>query len=284
MDYYKTLGVQRTASESDLKKAYKKLSMQHHPDRGGDAEKFKQVSEAYSTLKDPQKRQQYDTPQQQQQQQHSQGFGPNGFQGMGGFEDLFGQFGFNPNVNRQQNQQQRNPDITIAARITLEEAYSGKNVIASYRLRTGKEEVVDVKIPPGASNGNTIRYTGLGEDGVAGPRGNLHVKIQVIPHEVFALDGLNLHCKTSANIFDFIIGGSTILHTLDGSTVRVTIPAGTPPSTKFSIHGHGMPDVQTGRKGNLFVTINGKIPKGLSQDEVVTLQKLRKRLDKKGLD
>jgi DnaJ-class molecular chaperone len=116
MDYYKTLGVQRTASESDLKKAYKKLSMQHHPDRGGDAEKFKQVSEAYSTLKDPQKRQQYDTPQQQQQ---SQGFGPNGFQGMGGFEDLFGQFGFNPNVNRQQNQQQRNPDITIAARITL---------------------------------------------------------------------------------------------------------------------------------------------------------------------
>jgi len=283
MNYYSTLGVPQNASDKELKSAYKKLSMQHHPDRpGGDAEKFKQVNEAYSTLKDPSKRQQYDNPQQQHQQQYSQGFGPNGFQGNmgGGFEDLFGQFGFNV----QGRQQQRNPDITIAARITLEEAFTGKAVIASYRLRTGKEEVVEVKIPPGASNGNAIRYQGFGEEGMAGPRGDLHVRIQVVPHAKYALDGINLHCKSNANIFDFVIGGSVTLDTLDSGQVKVTIPPGTKPGTKFSINGHGMPDLHSGRRGNMYVTINAKVPKGLSQDEITMLQKLRKRLDKKGID
>tara|TARA_B100000900_G_scaffold393920_1_gene390871 strand:- start:3393 stop:4229 length:837 start_codon:yes stop_codon:yes gene_type:complete len=277
MDYYETLGVSKNASQDELKKAYKKQSMQHHPDRtGGDEAKFKQINEAYSTLKDPQKRQEYDNP----QPQFAQGFGANGFQGMGGFEDLFSQFGF----NMQGRQQQRNPDITIAARVTLEEAYTGKTMIASYRLRTGKEEVVEIKVPPGAGHGNTIRYQGFGEEGMAGPRGNLFVKVQVVQHSVFQVDGTNLHCTKNANIFDFIIGGSVLIDTLDGGKVKVNIPAGTAPGTKFSIHGYGMPDLRSGRKGNLYVTIGGIVPKNLSQDQIVTLQKLRKRLDKKGVD
>ena len=276
MDYYETLGVSRNASQDELKKAYKKASMQHHPDRGGDESKFKEINEAYSTLKDPQKRQEYDNP----QPQFAQGFGPNGFQGMGGFEDLFSSFGFNVRGR----QQQANPDITIAARISLEEAYTGKVMVASYRLRTGKEEVVEIKVPPGAKNGNTIRYEGFGEEGFPGPRGNLHVKIQVTPHSVFAVDGINLHCTSKANIFDFIIGGNVLIKTLDGGKVKVNIPAGTSPNTKFSIHGYGMPDLRTGRRGNLYVTIGGYVPKNLSQDEIVLLQKLRKRLDKKDVD
>jgi curved DNA-binding protein len=279
MNYYETLGVPKNASQDELKKAYKKASMQHHPDRtGGDDSKFKQINEAYSTLKDPNKRQQYDNP---QQQQFAQGFGNNGFQGMGGFEDLFANFGFNMQGQRQQ---QRNPDITIAARVTLEEAYTGKTMIASYRLRTGKEEVVEIKVPPGAGNGNTIRYEGFGEEGMAGPRGSLHVKIQVVPHKTFAVDGINLHCIRNANIFDFIIGGSILIDTLDGGKVKVNIPAGTAPGTKFSIHGYGMPDLRSGRKGNLYVTVGGVVPKNLSQDQIITLQKMRKRLDKKGVD
>ena len=200
MDYYSTLGVPKTASDKELKSAYKKLSMQHHPDRtGGDDSKFKEINEAYSTLKDPQKRQAYDNP---QPQGFAQGFGANGFEGMNtNFEDLFSNFGF----NMQGRQQQRNPDITIAARITLEEAYTGKQMIASYRLRTGKEEVVEIKIPAGAHSGNTIRYQGFGEGGMAGPRGNLNVRIEVVPHSFFAVDGVNLHCKTNTNVFDFII-------------------------------------------------------------------------------
>ena len=199
---------------------------------------------------------------------------------MGGFEDLFSNFGFNVRGR----QQQVNPDITIAARITLEEAYTGKVMVASYRQRTGKEEVVEIKVPPGAKHGNTIRYEGFGEEGVAGPRGNLHVKIQVVPNQIFAVDGINLHCTSKANIFDFIIGGNVLINTLDGGKVKVNIPAGTSPNTKFSINGYGMPDLRTGRKGNLYVTIGGVVPKNLSQDEIVILQKLRKRLDKKGVD
>ena len=149
MDYYSTLGVSKNASDKELKQAYKKASMQHHPDRGGDENKFKEINEAYSTLKDPQKRQQYDNP---QPQFNSQNMG-----GMGGFEDLFAQFGF------RQQQQQRNPDITIVADITLEECISGKQLLATYRLRNGKEETVDITIPPGANDGNMVRYQGLGE-------------------------------------------------------------------------------------------------------------------------
>ena len=277
MDYYQTLGVQRNASSEELKKAYKKASMQHHPDRGGDESKFKEINEAYSTLKDPQKRQQYDNP----QPQFAQGFGPNGFEGMGAnFEDLFGQFGFNVRGR----QQQRNPDITIAARITLEEAYTGKTMVASYRLRTNKEEVVEIKVPPGAANGNKIRYQGFGEEGLAGPRGDLYVQIQVVPHKTFIVDGVNLHCVTQANIFDFIVSGNVLIDTLDGGKVKVNIPAGTKPGTKFSIHGYGMPDLQSGRRGNLYVTIGAYVPKGIGQDEIIAIQKIRKRLDKKDVD
>ena len=121
------------------------------------------------------------------------------------------------------------------------------------------------------------------EEGPPDPRGNLHVKIQVT-HSIFAVDGINLHCTSKANIFDFIIGGNVLIKTLDGGKVKVNIPAGTSPNTKFSIHGYGMPDLRTGRKGNLYVTIGGVVPKNLSQDEIVLLQKLRKRLDKKGVD
>ena len=119
MDYYSILGVSKNASDKELKSAYKKLSMQHHPDRtGGSDEKFKQVNEAYSTLKDPQKRQQYDNP---PQQQYSQGFGPNGFQGMGGFEDIFGNmFG----AGQQRRHQQLRADITLGIEINIDDVFN----------------------------------------------------------------------------------------------------------------------------------------------------------------
>ena len=145
MDYYELLGVPRNATESDLKKAYKKQSMQHHPDRnGGSDSKFKQINEAYSALKDPQKRQMYDQygtadPQQAQAQQQS-----HFSQQFGGarFEDIFGQmFG-----QQQTRRQMHNQDITIAADIDFEDIVNGKDVIATYRLPSGREEIVDVKI------------------------------------------------------------------------------------------------------------------------------------------
>ena len=151
MDYYSILGVNRDASDKELKSAYKKASMQHHPDRGGNEEKFKQINEAYSTLKDPQKRQQYDNPQ-------PQGFGPGGFEGMNpnGFEDLFRNFGFNMGQRRPQNRQ-----IDLALDVTMEDVYNGKQIAMEVQLPTGRTKLIDINVPAGVEEGQTVRYAGM---------------------------------------------------------------------------------------------------------------------------
>jgi curved DNA-binding protein len=267
MDYYSTLGVSKNASDKELKQAYKKASMQHHPDRGGDENKFKEINEAYSTLKDPQKRQQYDNP---QPQFNSQNMG-----GMGGFEDLFAQFGF-----RQQQQQQRNPDITIVADITLEECISGKQLLATYRLRNGKEETVDITIPPGANDGNMVRYQGLGEQIIQGPRGNLIVKIQVRRHPIFEKDGINLIMKLKVSVFDLLLGCQNNIPTLEGGTIRLSIPQGTKPGVTFNVSGHGLPDIHNGRKGNMYVVIDAYTPKIEDPVYLIKLKEIKDRLAK----
>jgi len=266
MDYYSILGVPKNASDKELKSAYKKASMQHHPDRGGDENKFKEVNEAYSTLKDPQKRQQYDNPQPQ--------FNTQNMGGMGGFEDIFAQFGF------RQQPQQRNPDITIVANITLQECISGKQLLATYRLRNGKEETVDITIPPGANDGNMIRYQGLGEQIIQGPRGNLIVKIQVQKHPIFEKDGINLVMKHRVNVLDLLLGCQDNIPTLDGGTIRLSIPQGTKPGVTFNVTGHGLPDIHNGRKGNMYVIIDAYTPKIIDPVHLIKLKEIKDILAK----
>jgi len=263
MDYYSILGIPKNASDQDIRKAYKKMSMQHHPDRGGNEEQFKKVNEAYQTLKDPQKRQEYDNPQHRFTTRN-----------MDDFADIFSNFGF-------QRPQRIKADITIAARITLEEAFSGKTVIASYRLRTGQEEVVEITIPAGARDGNKIRYAGMGEFVGHNTRGNLFVLIQVMQHPNFSIQGDNLITTVKHNVFDFLTGGSVDVETIDGNKVRIKIPQGTQPGTKFSVTGYGLPDIRTHRKGSMIVELEPYIPKGLDEDQITILKKMKKRLDKK---
>ena len=267
MDYYSILGVDRSASQEDLKKAYKKASMQHHPDRGGSEAKFKEINEAYSTLKDPDKRHLYDNPQPQMNHMHFQN---GGFTGGFDINDLMGQFGF-------RQQQRGNPDINIACTITLEEALQGKTVRATYSLRNGQSETVDIEIPPGADNGNNIRYQGLGENMLPGPRGSLQVKVRVSRHPRFERDGQNLILKHQVNVFDLLLGCQHEITTLEGSTIRLTIPKATKPGVTFSVNGYGMPDVRTGRKGNLYVLIEAIVPK---IDDPIDLVKLKELKDK----
>lgn len=263
MDYYSILGVSKNADLQEIKKAYRKLAAQHHPDRGGSADKFKQVQEAYDTLGNPAKRQQYDNP--QPQFQFNTG-------NMGGFEDVFSHFGF-----RTQGHRNPNKDVTIAAEIDLEDVLFGKNLIASYRLKNGREESVEIQIPPGIQDGQQIRYQGLGDDMFREfPRGNLNVIIRVRPHKVWQNINNNLVAEKTITAFDAMLGTSVIVETLDKKKISLKVPPGTQPETTFSVSGHGLLQ-KNGRRGNAHIIIKIEIPK-LSDEDKETIKQISQNI------
>lgn len=267
MDYYSILGVPKNASDQDIRKAYKKLSMQHHPDRGGDEEQFKKVNEAYQILKDPNKRSAYDNP---QPRFNTGSMNGNPFGGAR-FEDIFANM-----FNQQGYRQTRNPDVTIRVNIELAEVYTGKQIIATYRLRNGTEETVDLDIPPGCNDGDRVRFHGLGENIIPGRRGDLFVIIGVRPKAGWERIGNNLHTTIDVNSLELIIGTKKIITTLTGKQLELRIPQATKNGTVFSMNGYGLPDARGGRVGNMFVKINAVTPQNLNNDQ---LNKIKEVID-----
>jgi curved DNA-binding protein len=251
MDYYTVLGVPRNATPDEIKKAYKKQSMKHHPDRGGKHDEFVKVQQAYEVLSNSDKRNAYDHPH-HAQQNHGNPFTG----GMGAnFEDLFGNFGF------QQQRRTPNRDINIENIITLKEVLTGKNIVITYNTQRGPNSV-DIQIPAGAKDGDQIRYQGLGEQiDQRFPPGDLNVRLRVKRDSNWRRDGSNLITEKSVNTLDLILGCVIIVHTLDDRDISLTIPEGTNPGTVLNIAGHGLPDMQTGRRGNVHVRIKGVTPK-----------------------
>jgi len=266
MDYYSTLGVSRNATPDEIRKAYKKQSMQHHPDRGGNEEQFKKVNEAYSTLKDPQKRAAYDNP---QPRFNSGQFNNQGF----GFEDIFSEMFRN---NPRQRPQVKNPDINLAVSIDIPDLYTGKNVYVTYSLRSGTQEKVEINIPKGISDGQVIRYKGLGDNSIKElPRGDLYVKIKVRNNKQWHREGYDLHGEKLVNVLDLVLGTEISIDTPDGKGLLLKIPKGTNPDTIFSIHGYGIPDIKRGRQGILYIRIKGITPKVVDNKILKRLEKLR---------
>ena len=259
MDYYNVLGVDRNASEEQLKKAYKKASMQHHPDRnGGSEEKFKQINEAYSALKDPEKRQMYDqfgtTDPQQAGGFRSQHFNNGGFAGGFDINDLMGQFGFGAR------QQMRNSDITIGCNISIAEVYTGKNVLATYRLNNGKEQTVDIKIPAGIRNNDKIRYEGMGQQDIQQiPPGDLYIVVQILPDNNYEIHGTDLIATKRVSVLSLIIGTSLKINLPTGDNISLNIPEGTQPNTTMRIAGKGLPN-RGGPNGHILIKILGQVP------------------------
>lgn len=247
MDYYKRLGVSKNVSPDELKRAYKKLAMQHHPDRGGNQQLFQEINEAYDTLKDPQKRQDYDNPQQRAD------FNMNA-QNM---NDIFGQF-FRNNMYRTS----RNKDLMLTVKITLQDVMTGKDVVGRYRLNSGREEVANIRVPFGVESGQTMRYKGLGDDSIKQiPRGDLLVKIIVVADKRFRRDRSHLYTNCSINVFELVLGTTLLVDKIEGGPLEVKIPAGTNPGTILSIPGYGLPDRNKKKRGNLYLEIKGITPK-----------------------
>ena len=292
-DYYKSLGVDRKASTDEIKRAYRKLAMQYHPDRNpGDKhaeERFKEINEAYQVLSDSQKRARYD--QLGDSYSHWQRTGaPGNFNwdqwktggaqqvdindlfGEGVFSDFFrsifgGMAGENPRGRARAPHQYTQP-VTI----TLREAYSGTT-----RLLQGQDRRVEVKLPAGARNGTKVRIPGGGPIGPDGQPTDLYLMLDVVPDPAFEREGDNLHTQVTIDVFTAILGGEVKVDTLGGRII-LTIPPGTQPEQVFRVGGRGMPKLKSPQvKGDLYVRVKVQIPKQLTEKQRSLLESVAKQ-------
>lgn len=264
-DHYQTLGVNRDANPDEIKRAFRRLASQHHPDKGGDTQKFQEIQGAYDTLSDPEKRSRYDNPQPQHGGFH---FGGGGGGMPPGFEDIFSQmfgggqpFGFHPR------QPQRNRTMNLQATITLEEAFHGKVLMAQIGLPSGREQMLEVKIPPGIREGTVLRLAEMGDDTYSNlSRGDIHLSVNIQPHHIYQRQGDDLVRTLSINCFEAILGKHVKFETLDNKTLEVNVHSGTQDGQILAVQGYGMPNMSDARmRGRLLLEINVTIPTNLTE-------------------
>ncbi len=294
-DYYQILGVPKRASESEIKRAYRKLAREHHPDRHpGDKkaeDRLKEINEAYEVLGDPDKRRKYDQLGAQYQQWQRMGGDPRGFnwgQGGAGVEDLsdlFGGgfsdfftsiFGGEPMRGRRAGVRLRGQDVEQHIEVSLEQAFHGAQV--TFR-KNGKN--LEVKIPAGVKTGSKVRVAGEGGAGVSNaPNGDLYLVITVRPHDRFKREGDDLLLELPVDLYTAVLGGEVPVQTLDGM-LSLKVPPETQDGRTFKLRGQGMPhlhDPQT--RGDLLVKVHVRIPRNLSPEEkklFTELARLRSR-------
>ena len=232
MDYYKTLGVNRNASPDEIKKAYRKMAAQHHPDKGGDTAMFQKIQEAYDTLSDPQKRQQHDNPNPFGGMNMNMNFGGNPFNfhfTQQGFDvnDLFGQMFHG-------HRQPQKPQYRTTVTITLEQVYNGGEQQLQFNDQ-GKNTTVKIDIPRGVENGTTLKYDNLLKDAI------LFIDFRVLPHNKYQRQGTELICEQDISILDLIVGTSFKFTTISGKSLDVTIKPQTNPNSTLRIPGEGLP-------------------------------------------
>lgn len=264
MDYYNTLGISKSASEADIKTAYRKMAMKHHPDRGGDEKKFKEVTEAYETLSDPQKKQMIDmgVDPNAQHTSYRQGSPFEFHFNSGNFEDVFGNFGFGGRPVR------KNKTLNVNIEVALEDILKGRVIDAEIGIPNGNKRLVNIEVPPGIENGQQIRYRGMGEHTLKDVApGDLIVNIVVKQHSVFQRQGDMLMIKKFISPWDAILGSEITIETIDKKTLTIGIPAGTQPDTVLSCRSEGLPNMRTKVRGNLLIKIQIEIPKNLNSEQ-----------------
>lgn len=310
-DYYKILGINKKATQDEIKKAYRKLAVKYHPDKNKDnkqaEEKFKEISEAYEVLKDPEKRRQYDTLGANWKNYQQGDFDFSNFRrsrggrsgsffgggesffggqagGAGGFSDFFKQFfggggfsqsGFGDGFSQQDPRFQqafKGRDIQANLSLTLEEAYRGTS-----KLLNINGSKIKVNIKPGVRNGQKLRIKGKGSPGAqGGANGDLFLNIDIQPHPQFSRDGDDLHAEIALDLYTAVLGGSLKVPTPDGAK-NITIPAGTDGGKKFRLKGLGMQNYENpAKKGNLYVRIKIAVPKKLTPEQKKLFEKLSK--------
>jgi curved DNA-binding protein len=298
-NYYELLGVKKDASADEIKKAFRKLARKHHPDAGGDEEKFKQINEAYEVLSDSEKRTQYD---QYGQYFGSGGMPPGGAGGAGGWPgggysgggggrgggyqnvgdlgdlgDLFGSvfggggggfgggFGGRPQPHRGADQEAK-LDLTFA------EAFEGtKRTMRSGAGGAGSS--VSVTVPAGATDGGKLRFKGKGAAGAnGGPAGDLYVTTHIRRHPYYSRDGADVIIDVPVTFAEAVLGTEIRVPTPDGGKVKLKIPAGTQSGKTMRVRGKGAPKLNGSGTGDLKVRVNVAVPESLTDEQRAALE------------
>ena len=292
IDYYKVLGVEKNASQSDIKRAYRRLAKQYHPDLNKDnpqaKARFQEINEANEVLGDAEKRKRYDeygehwkhSEEFEAQRRNAGAYGTYGFGGGDGFgdfgrsagndsgfsdffEQLFGSGGFRTA------RPQRGNDLQATLQLTLQEAAATHK-----RILELNGEKIGITIPAGIADGQKIRIKGRGgQNTYSNERGDLYITFRIVPDSRFTREGDDLYTTVTCDLYTLLLGGETVVPTLSGS-VKVTIKAGTQPDSRVRLRGKGMPHYKREGAGDMIVTIKTVLPQ-LNEQQKEMLKKIQ---------
>jgi curved DNA-binding protein len=287
-DYYETLGVPRGASADEIRRAYRKLAREYHPDVNKDPgaeDRFKEIAEAYEVLRDPEKRERYDRLGENWRagDDVSQAAGFGGFRpGGAGFDNIGVQFGdgagfgdfsdfFEGIFGRGFAGARRGVDVEAELELSLEEAARG-----GHRWITlGDGQSYEVTIPPGVRDGQRIRLAGEGRRGTGGgPVGDLLLRVRLRPHPRFRLEGDDLYTELPVSAWEAALGATVELRTLDGGRAQVKVPGGSSCGRRLRLRGEGMTR-NAGGRGDLYAEVRIVVPKKPSKAERKAFEQLR---------
>jgi curved DNA-binding protein len=310
-DYYKILGVSKSASQEEIKKAYRKLALKYHPDQNnGDKtaeDRFKEINEAYAVLSNPEKKKNYDMfGAEGFQNRYSQedifkgfdfasilrefGFGGGGgrtanpfsqfFGGMGGSGQQqyysngspFGSFSGGCHGHRQQDV--KGPDMIYELNMPLEEVAQTIEKVISYQVN-GHQEMVSLKVPAGIVDGQKLRLKGKGSPSpYGGPPGDLYIKINVKEHPVFKRENDDLYSRHEIRFSEAVLGTEIEIPTIDQKRLKLKIPPGTQNNAKFRLKSYGLPRAKGSGKGDAFAEISIEVPKQLNKKQKALIKSL----------
>jgi len=250
-NYYETLGVNRDAGADEIKRAYRRLASQHHPDKGGDKNKFQEIEEAYRILSDPQQRAMHDNP----------GFGRNpgfGFQAGGfDFETIFDVFG--ARFQHPYQQQRRAQHAIMTLWVTLRDVAQGGRKTVSVGSSQGNS-TIEIEIPRGINDGDSVQYGGIGPGGI-----DLVITYRVHPDPRWTRNGLTLQTEETVSVWDLILGAELTVRDALGTALNLTVEPGTQPGTVLRLKGRGLTD-RAGRTGDLLIRVQARIPDAIPKE------------------